>query len=60
MNINRFGSWVKQHQVFFHFTDPADGGLQYSFDKDTFLRVHYLVVALFKLAVYVNVLNIKT
>lgn len=59
MDVEGCGSRVKEHEVFFYLTYAADGGLKHSFDVDTLLGVHHLVVTFLQLPVDVYVLDVE-
>jgi hypothetical protein len=60
VNVDRLGSGVEQTEVFLHFADTGDRRLQDSLDKEAFLWVYDLIVAVFELAVDVDILDIQT
>lgn len=59
MDVKGCGSWVKEHEVFFDLTYAAYGGLKHSFDVDTLLGVHHLVVTFLQLPIDVYVLDVE-
>ena len=59
MDVEGGGSGVKEHEVFFDLTNAAYGGFKHSFDVDTLLGVHHLVITFLQLPVDVYVLDVK-
>ena len=60
MNVNGVGSGVESDQVLFQFANTTDGALKSLFNKDSLLRMHHLIVALFQFSIDVDVFDIKT
>ena len=59
MHVDRLWPGIELHHLLLELANSTDGTLQRLLDKDSFLRVHDLIVAFFKLSVYLNVLNVK-
>jgi hypothetical protein len=59
VDVETLGSGVEEAEVLLHFANAADGALEDALDKNALLGVHDLVVAVFKLAVNFNVLNVQ-
>ena len=59
MNVNTLGSGVVRDEVLLDVANARDGALESLLDEHSLLRVHHLVVALFKFPVDVDVLDIE-
>ena len=59
MHVDRALAEVVEHKVLFDLADAANCALKNFFDENTLLRVHDLIVALFKLAVDLDVLDVQ-
>ena len=60
MNIYAARSSIESHEVFFKFTDSANGAFQHFLDENAFLRVDYLVIAFLKFFENIDVFDIQT
>ena len=60
VNVERAWPWVEDDQVFLKLAYTANSGFKDFLNEDSLLRVYHLVVALLKLSVDVNVLNVET
>jgi len=59
MHINRLLSSVVSNHLVLDFANTANRALKNLLDKDSLLRMHALIVTLFKLPVDINVLNVE-
>ena len=59
MDIDGASTEVVEDQEFFDLTNAANRALEHLLDKDALLRVHDLIVALFKLAIDLDVLDVE-
>lgn len=59
MDVEGGGSGVEEHEVFFDLTNAAYGGFKHSFDVDSLLGVHHLIVTFLQLPVDVYVLDVE-
>jgi len=59
VDVEGGGSGVEEHEVFFDLTNAAYGGFKHSFDVDSLLGVHHLIVTFLQLPVDVYVLDVE-
>ena len=59
MHVDGTLAEVVEYQILLDFADTADRALEHFLDEDAFLRVHNLIVALFELAVDLDVLDVE-
>ena len=59
MHVDRTLAEVVEHEILLDFANSANRALKYLFDKDSLLRVHNLVIALFELAIDLDVLDVE-
>ena len=59
MDVDGALAEVEVDEPFFELTDARDCALQHLLDEDALLRVHDLVIALFKLAIDLDVLDVQ-
>ena len=59
MHVDRALSEVVEHKVLLDLADAANRALKNFFDENALLRVHDLIVALFKLAIDLDVLYVQ-
>lgn len=59
MHVDRTLAEVVEHEVLLDFANSANRALKYLLDKNSLLRVHNLVIALFELAIDLDVLDVE-
>ena len=59
MDVDGLWPGIELHHLLLQLANSTDGTLQRLLDEDSLLRVHDLIVAFFKLSVYLNVLDVK-
>lgn len=59
MNVDGLLSWIELSDLVFEFTNSANSTLEYFLNEDSLLRMHILIITLFKFAVNVNVFDVE-
>ena len=59
MDVHGARARVEKDQVLLDLADAADGGFEDALDIDTLLRVDHLIVAFFKVAIDVDILDVE-